>query len=135
VRVAADINRGTTGEPAVTRQQLDAATVLLTDAHAGTEHAEVIITAAQYTQDGVSWGDIAALRGHAGGASTQKRQSRLQTRLGVPESALPVAPTLPAHTKRAHALITAATAEAPTSPYLVAQAADVLGALLLAAQH
>ncbi|WP_260697254.1 hypothetical protein, partial [Nocardiopsis changdeensis] len=137
-RVAADLSRGPADGYAaapVTRQELDAATVLISDAHTGIEHAEVIITAAQYAHDGVSWDDLAALRGHAGGASTQKRQSRLIERLGVPDTVLPVAPTLPAHTKRARALVEAATAEEPTSPYLAAQAADVLGALLLAARY
>lgn len=137
-RLAADLSRGPADEFAaapVTRQELDAATVLISNAHTGIEHAEVIVTAAQYAQHGISWHDIAALRGHAGGASTQKRQSRLIERLGVPDTVLPVAPTLPAHTKRARTLIEAATAEEPTSPYLVAQAADVLGALLLAARY
>lgn len=137
-RVAADLNRRPAGGLAVapvTRRELDAATMLINDAHLGTEHAEVIITAAQQAQVGVSWDDIAALRGHAGGGTTQKRQSRLQNRLGVPDTALPLAPTLSAHTERARALIEAATAKAPTSPYLAAQAADVLGALLLAATH
>ncbi|GAA1463510.1 hypothetical protein NE857_34010 (plasmid) [Nocardiopsis exhalans] len=137
-RLAADLSRSPAEEFAaapVTRQELDAATVLISDAHTGIEHAEVILTAAQYVQDGVSWDDIAALRGHAGGATSQKRQSRLIERLGIPDTALPVAPTLPAHTKRARALVEAATTQEPASPYLAAQAAEVLGALLLAARY
>lgn len=137
IRMAADlraIKLRTRPVPPLTRIQSDAAMTLARAAGDGIEYAELLIALHQRAE-GARWEDVADLRGYADPSAARLRVERLRKRVGVTEDELPVAPTLPAHTKRARALIEAATTDLTTNPDLVGQAAKVLGALLLAAAH
>lgn len=136
-RLAADLRAlelGTRPVAPVTRLQLDAAMALIPGAADGVDYADLIVAAHQRA-DGAHWKDIAALRGYARQGAARTRFERLQERFSVPDSELPPAPTLPAHTARAARHIEAATSGRTVSPFLVRTAAEVLGALLLAARY
>ncbi|GAA1451120.1 hypothetical protein [Nocardiopsis tropica] len=118
----------------VTRLQLDAAMALAGAAVDGAEYAELVVAAHLRAAD-ATWQEIADLRGYARQGAARTRFDRLRKRHGVAEQELPAAPTLPAHTARAARYIETATANRPLSPFLARTAADVLGALLLAARY
>lgn len=135
--LAADLRAAELGSRTVrpiTRLQLDAAMALAGTAADGVEYAELFVAAYQRADD-ATWQEIADLRGYARQGAARTRFERLRERHGVAEETLPAAPTLPAHTKRARALIEAATTDRTTNPDLASQAARVLGALLLAARY
>ena len=118
----------------VTRLQMDAAMALAGAAADGAEYAELVVAAHQRAAD-ATWQEIADLRGYARQGAARTRFERLRERHGVAEEALPTAPTLPAYTAHAARYIETATAGRPISPFLARTAADVLGALLLAARY
>lgn len=135
-RVAADLRAMELGTPVrpVTQQELDAATVLSRDLDDAAAYARYQIMAHQRGRD-TSWSRIADLYGDNTPQQTQGRFSRYRTRLGITAQELPTAPTLAAYTQRAEHLVQAATADRPISVHLARRAADVLGALLLAATY
>lgn len=137
VFLAADLRAAELGNRPVrpvTRLQMDAAMALAGAAVDGAEYAELVVAAHLRAAD-ATWQEIADLRGYARQGAARTRFERLRERHGVAEESLPAAPTLPAHTARAARYIETATADRPISPFLARTAADVLGALLLAARY
>lgn len=137
VFLAADLRAAELGNRPVrpvTRLQMEAAMALAGVAVDGAEYAELVVAAHLRAAD-ATWQEIADLRGYARQGAARTRFERLRERHGVAEESLPAAPTLPAHTARAARYIEAATAGRPISPFLARTAADVLGALLLAARY
>lgn len=82
---------------------------------------------------GAGWSEIAAARGWGNSRAAERRAQKRYTslRARVPGYIPPLAPTLAAHTDRARRLVDAL--DGPASPFTAAAAADVLGAVLLAA--
>lgn len=136
-RLAADlraIELGTRTAAPITRLQLEALMVLIPVAADGVDYAD-LLGAIYLRADGAHWKDVAALRGYSRPQAAQTRFERLQEKFSVPDSELPPAPTLPAHTARAARYIETATGGRPISPFLARTATEVLGALLLAARY
>ncbi|WP_150255283.1 hypothetical protein [Nocardiopsis deserti] len=137
VFLAADLRAAELGSRPVrpvTRLQMDAAMALAGAAVDGAEYAELVVAAHLRAAD-ATWQEIADLRGYSRQGAAATRFERLRERHGVAEESLPTAPTLPAHTARAARYIETATADRTISPFLARTAADVLGALLLAARY
>lgn len=131
-RLAADLalrQHGVEGVEPLTRDQARAGLVLVEDATRAPRYAELLIAYGAHAL-GMTWEEIAVVRGKASTGSYRKRLERIQAEFFIPTYELPAAPVLGEYGKHAKALLEEALAGRPVNPHQAAAAVDLLAALL-----
>ncbi|WP_435108005.1 hypothetical protein [Nocardiopsis synnemataformans] len=131
-RLAADVALLHHGVPAVapiTPEQARAALVLIKDAAQAPRYAELWCAHSAHAL-GMTWEEIAALRGKASAASYRKRLERIQAEFAVPTYELPARPVLGEYHRRAAQFLDTTLGSRPVNPYQRAAADDLLAVLL-----
>lgn len=136
-RLAVDINlihRGLPGIAPVTADQTRAGLILTPDAQQAPRHAELLIAHAAHAL-GMTWEEVARMRGKKSAASYGKLLERRQAEFGIPTYELPAQPVLGTYHQHAADLLDATLADRPVNPHQRSGAADLLTVLLFLRSH